>query len=196
MMDAIITYLKTKAGAHLEALVIAGVLILLGHSWLAEHDARLAAAATVQVEQTQIDGLKAQQSAVTKAATVQLVQLQAAAAKVTSAPEAIAAIAAVTPAATPTNPAPELDAVPVPDAPTKTEVNAVPLYEDLNACKQTEIKLDACVQTLNLQTRIDADKDTEIVALKKKPGFWKRVLSTAKAVGVGVGIGVVLSSKL
>ena len=55
-----------------------------------------------------------------------------------TAPEAIAALPSVTPDNTP-----PLQAEAIPDAPDRTSVLAVPLYQDLNSCKQCEVNLDA-----------------------------------------------------
>ena len=191
MKDAILTYLKTAARAHVRALVITGVVLIAGRSWLAEHDARLTADGAVKTAQLAITDLQKQQTAVAQTAKVEVIQLREAAAQVKTTPEAIAALPSVTPDATDTNPAPALNAEALPDAPGKVSVDAVPLYQDLNVCKQNAVSLNACTLELGLQKQIDTQKDVEIVALKKKPGFWHRVKETAITVGIGAGIGAV-----
>jgi hypothetical protein len=191
MKDAFVTWLKANAGKHTEAIVVAVVLFLGARLWLQEHDARLAADATVKTAQTAIADLQKQQAAVAQVAKVQIVQLQSAAAAVRTTPEAITDMPTVTPTATQSNPAPELDAEALPDAPNKVSVDAVPLYLDLNACKQDSVNLAACSKELSIQKDITTQKDVEIVALKKKPAFWHRVKETAITLGVGAGIGAI-----
>jgi hypothetical protein len=185
-MSKVSEFLKTNAGHIIGFLLLAVVVGVIGHSWLAEHDARLIADGQVKAAQAAIDTLKGQQTAVTKAAQVQVTVLQREAEAVKTAPEAIASL----PSVTPTDSAP-LQPEAIPDAPDRASVLAVPLYQDLNSCKQCTVNLDAETKKLDLQVQIDAEKDAEITTLKKKPGFWHRVGTTAKTVGVGVAIGAV-----
>jgi hypothetical protein len=175
-------FIKTNAG-HILGFLLLVVAVIVFHSWLGEHDARLVADGQVKAAQATIDTLKSQQSALTEAAKVEVTVLQKAAAEVKTAPEAIAALPSV--AVVP------IEAEAIPDAPDRTSVLAVPLYQDLNSCKQCTVNLDATTKKLNLQVEIDAEKDTEITALKKKPGFWHRVKETSITLGIGAGIGAV-----
>jgi hypothetical protein len=72
-------------------------------------------------------------------------------------------------------------------------VDAVPLFQELAQCKEDAVALASCKQVDAQKDQIISEQKTEIVALKKKPSFWKRVKSTAKAVGIGIGIGALLS---
>lgn len=188
MKATILGYLKTSAGKHVFfiALLIAG--IMLGRSWLAEHDARLTADSAVKTAQTEIATLQQQQVTATQAAKVQVIALQSQAAAVKTAPQAIAAL----PTVSADLHAETIPAEALPDAPQKVAVDAVPLYQQLNECKQTAVNLNACEINLGFEKQINADKDTEISALKAKPGFWHRVKTTAITVGIGVAVGYVL----
>lgn len=177
-MTKLLAFLKANAGHFIGAALLC-VALLGFRSWLTEHDARLVADGAVKTAQAQVATLQAQQATVTQAAKVQIVQLQAAAVAVKTAPEAIAALPLVeTPDAVKA-----LDVQTIPDSPDRVSVNAVPLYDEANSCKQTEVDGAACATKLALQVQIDEDKDEEIAALKKKPGFWKTFGKTAKVIG-------------
>lgn len=180
-MNTILNWLKANAVKHLEALAIAGALVFAGCMWLREHDARIQADAQVKTAQSAIDGLQKQQAQVAQAAKSQVVILQKEAAAVQTPAQAITALQS--PALpVPANSAP-LDVTALPSAPDKVAVSALPLFQDLNTCKQDEVNLGACTQELTIQKQIDTQKDTEITALKKKPGFWTRLVKGAKVVG-------------
>lgn len=169
---------------HILGVLVAAALLLAGHSYMAEHDARLVAEQTIKTAQTQIDGLQKQQQIAEQAGQAQIAVLQKQAAAVKTPAQAVQAIQA----------APDLSALPLnvrpaPGLPDAVTVDALPLYQELNTCKQDAVNLGVCSTKLDLQTQIDKDKDTQITALKKKPGFWKRVKTTAEVVGVGIAIG-------
>ena len=148
----LINWLKANAGRHLEALVIAGVLVVTGRLWLQEHDARLQSDAAVKTAQSTIDGLRQQQGAVEKAAKVQVTILQKQADAVRTAPEAVQSLQ--TPTAALADAVAPLDVTTVPDAPERVAVNALPLYADLNTCQQDALSLGACTKSLDLQKQI------------------------------------------
>jgi hypothetical protein len=181
-MSKVSAFLKANAGHVIGFLLLVAVVIGF-RSYMAEHDARLVADGQVKTAQATIETLKQQQNNVTKAAQVQVTVLQKEAAAVKTAPEAIASLPSVS--------AVPLEPEALPDEPLKVAVDAVPLYQELNSCKQCTVNLDASTKKMDLQLQIDAEKDTEIAALKKKPSFWRRVGTTAKTVGIGVGIGAV-----
>lgn len=187
MKQELISYLKTTAGKHVFAIALSVVAIISFRSYMAEHDARLIADQQVKAAQSQIDTLQKQQVQADKAAKIQVVRLQAKAAEVKTAPEAIAALPSVS--------VEQLKARALPDAPSAVSVEAVPLYQELNKCKQDAVNLGACSVKLDLQQKIDADKDVQITALKKKPGFWHRVKSTAITLGIGAAAGYVLTHR-
>lgn len=168
------------------AAIIAAFLLLAGHSWLQEHDARLLAEATVKQSEAQITVLQAQQKQVDAAAKVKVTALQNRAEEVKTAPEAIAALPEVTDA--------PLKPEPLPDAPDAVKVDAVPLYQALNTCDQDKTNLEACAAKLGDEQKITVQKDAEIEALKKHPGFWHRLGRGAKVTlcaGAGGGLGFV-----
>jgi hypothetical protein len=71
----------------------------------------------------------------------------------------------------------------------KVQVDIQPLVEQLGKCKEDAIELGACRQdTINLDA-IVFEKEREIKALHNKPGFWHRLASDAKKVGIGVAVG-------
>lgn len=173
--------IKTHLPTHVGYLVIIGVVLFAGRLWLREHDARLRADVQVKAAQATIDGLEKQQSAVAETAKSQVIVLQKEAADVKTPAQAVKAITA---------PAPDLnaetapmDAEVLPDAPERVSVNALPLFRALNSCKQDAVNLQACTGELDIQKRITAQKDVQIVALKKRPGFFHRLGKAAKVIG-------------
>jgi hypothetical protein len=167
-------WLKANAGKHIEALIIAGALVFFGRLWLQEHDARLQADAADKTAETTIASLQKQQTQVTQAAKIQVVQLQAAAQAVQTPAEAFKALPEVEPV--------PLHADTLPTEPERATVDVLPLYQTLNACKQDAVNLAACTTTLDLEKRITTQKDVEITALKKKPNFFHRLGKVAKVV--------------
>lgn len=181
MKDAILNYLKSRASKHVLGIVVAAGVVLAGHSWLAEHDARMIAEQTVKAVQTNIDSLQKQSQIVQQAGQVQIAALAKQAAAVKTPAQAIQAIPTIADAPLNVRPAPGL-----PDAVT---VDALPLFQELNACKQTAVGLGVCTTRMDLQTKIDADKDQQITALKQKPAFWKRTKTTAEVLAIGAALG-------
>jgi hypothetical protein len=181
MKDLIINYLKTSASGHVLGIILAAAAVLLGHSWLTEHDARMVAEQTVKTAQTQIDSLAKQSQVAAQVGQQQIAALVKQAAAVKTPAQAVQAIPALSDVPLNVRPAPGL-----PDAVT---VDALPLFDELNKCKQTAVGLGVCTTRLDLQGKIDADKDTQITALKHKRGFWANVKTTAITVGIGAAIG-------
>lgn len=177
-----IPYLKT----HIVYVVVIAIGLIAFHSWLSEHDARLAADQTVKVSEARVADLQQQIAAVNAAAQkqVQVIVKQIEAVKTPA--QAIAAIPTLTSA--------PLNSRPAVDSPTAVTVEAIPLAQELASCKVDRINLTACTANLQTETAIVAQKDVEIVALKKKPGFWKRLLATVKTLGIGIGVGVSLAA--
>ena len=180
----ILAWIKTNGGKHIWAIAIAAALILGGRLWLAEHDASLQADATVKAAQAQIDALKSQRTTIAKAAQLQVTVLQKQADAVKTAPEATAALQQDAEVKTAL---PSLAVLP--DSPGKVQVDALELFKGVNKCEQDSIQLGACVKELDIQTQIDTKKDEQITALKKKPGFWKRMGKAAKVIGCAAGGG-------
>lgn len=154
-------------------------------SWRAEHDARLVAETKIVAAEANIKHLEEDVVAITAERDSKLLVLQQQKKTVTTPAAAIAAI-------------PDLSTVPltvhpVPDDLTRVSVDAMQLFTELNSCKQTEVKLEACEATSSKTAEIITQKDAEIVALKKKPRFWKRVGGQLKSglfwTSLGVAIG-------
>lgn len=176
-MNAILTWIKNNAGKHVEAIVIAGALVLAGRVYLQEHDARLKADAEVKTAQSTIADLQAQQNAVAKDTAAKLAPLQAQAKAVQTPAQAVAAVTA--PSWEPV----QLQAEAIPDAPERVSVEALPLFQNENECQQNAVNLTACQKTLDLQKQIDGQKDAEIAAYKKRPSFLSRLGHAAKVTG-------------
>lgn len=181
-----IQWLKDNASKHIEALVIAGALVFFGRMYLQEHDARLQADTQVKAAQTAIDSIQKQAAALQAVASQKVVVLQKEAATVKTPEEAVQVVTTPERLATV---APPLDVKPeaLPGDPGRVSVEALPLYQDFSTCKQCSVELDATKQALDLQKAVDKDKDVQITALKKKPGFGQRMLKGLKVIGCAAG---------
>lgn len=178
-------YLKKFALTHITYLVIIGIALIGFHSWQTEHDARLLASQQAKVAEATISGLQQQIVATNAAATKQVQVITKIVRDVQTPAQAVAAIPQLTDA--PLNPAPAPN-------PTQVSVDAIPLVQILAQAKQDSIELGACRSNETADQQIIAQKQTEIVALKKKPSFWHRVGGTLKIAGIGVGIGIALGA--
>lgn len=160
-----------------------GVLLLaLGFlSWLREHDARILAEQTIKASESRVDSLQAQADSADRSAKTQIAALKKQAAAVQTPAQAIAEIPKLTDL--------PLNSRPVPELPSAVQVDALPLFQALTECKSTAVQLAACSTKLDLSQKIEAEKDTQITALRKPGGFWKRFGTTLKDVGIGVAIG-------
>jgi len=182
-VNTILTWLKTNAGSHLLGIALVAVGLLGFRAYLAEHDARLIADGEIANAQTVIAGLQAKQADVTKTAATAVKVLQKTAAQVKTPEQAVSLMPEVT-----TVP---INAVITPNEPGRATVDALPLYTDLNQCRQDAVSLQACQDVAELQKAVDAQKDVEISALKAKPSFWKRFGKSLKIVGcAGAGAAV------
>lgn len=179
---------KHWALSHAVWIAAIAIALVMGHSLLAEHDARLLADAQIKVSETQIKDLQAQIVQTNAAAAAKVQVITKIVHDVQTAPQAVAAVPQLTDVA--------LNARVTPDNPAQIAVDAIPFVNLLAQAKTDSIKLAACTDNLKSETAIVAQKDVQIVALKKKPAFWKRVEGTAKAVGIGVGIGFLLAGHL
>jgi hypothetical protein len=171
---------------HLVWVVGIAVALVIGHSYLAEHDARLLADAQIKISEANVKALT-DQIAATNAAAAQKVQV------VTKIVHDAATPAQVVEAV------PQLTDVPLhtriaPDNPVQVSVDALPFINILGQAKTDAINLAACQENLKTETAIVDVKQTEIAALKRKPSFWKRLSGTAKTVGIGIGIGLFLGA--
>lgn len=173
---------------HAYYLGLVAVAVLLGYSWLKEHDQRLLADQQVRTAQVQINSLQQQiadrdkQAQQTVAPIIKIIH------DTVTVPEAIKQIPniVVQPLKTPIVSALN-NAVLIP------EPDVLPIFDQLADDKVCRPLLAAAQQNELDQTGIIKQKDDQIVALKKKPGFWKRVGGVAKQVGIGIGIGVLVA---
>jgi hypothetical protein len=159
---------------HVPALAVAGVLVFGGRFALMEHDARVKADSATAAAEANVKTLQSQQATVTKTAETRVIVLQQKAAAVDTPAKAIAALPEA---------APEIKPLALPDAPDRVSVEADPLFQDLNQAAQTKVELEACTDNLALQKQIDAEKDIEVKAEKKKPGFFHRLGKGLAVVG-------------
>lgn len=180
-----LTWIETYARTHIFYLVLIAGAVFGAHVWLQEHDARVKADSVIKQQEVLVATLQEQITA----------NDAQAAAKVKTVVKIVHD--AVTPAQV-VQVAPTLTDVPLhtrlaTDNPSQVSIDALPFVALLGQAKVDAVNLAACTVDLKAEKDIVVAKDTEIVALKKKPNFFKRVLGVAKAVGVGVGIGVLLS---
>lgn len=179
-----IQYLKT----HVFYVALLLVLLVAGRSWLLEHDARLLSDQQAKISDSRVQALYQQIEANKAAAHAAIDTLQKQAAAVKTASQAIIAIPDVSTLS--------LNSRPLPDNPNQVAVDAIPLYQTLNQCKQDAVELNACKANAKLTTEQLTEKDTEIKALKKPKKFWSRVGSTLKTGGVGVILGIAIKAAL
>lgn len=201
---------KTWFLTHWFWLIFIGLGLVFAHSWLTEHDARLQADAQVKVSEANvavlqkqvvsndadIASLKQQMAQSDAEARKQVETLTALVASVRTTPQAAKGIAQMT----------DDKVQPVAQANGDVVIpqpQVIPLFQELAQGKEDAVNLQACKADLVTQQAITAktqdsltaeqgivkEKDTEIVALKKKPGFWHRVCSTLKQVGIGLVVG-------
>lgn len=177
-----LNYLKT----HLFYVILIAVGIFAFHAWLQEHDQRVEAQTTVRESAARVKDLEAQVTAVKTAADAKVKQLQTAAQAVKTPSQAIAAIPDVSNL--------PLNIRPLPD--NSVSVDPVQLYQELAACRVTEVKLDACQKTAELKEGVIKEKDNTITALKRKPGFWKRLGGQAKSGSIFISVGIAIAKVL
>ena len=199
-----IAYLKQYASTHLFYLIVIGISLLAFRSWQQEHDARLLAEqqikssdAAVKVSEQQISSLEKQITANDQRSAQQIASLGkliAAAKTPQQAAAEIPQVATNLPSAVVVEPDQSI-AFPKEDV--------LPLFQDLADGKVAAVKLAQCQTDYSAEQQIAAQKDsqlkqkdTEIAALKKPKGFWRRFGGTVKQVGIGIGIGIALGGHL
>lgn len=183
-----LTWLEAYAKTHLFYIILIVVGVVSFRVWLQEHDARVAAENVVKQQEAVVVDLKSQivtanQQAAQKVQVVQRVVKEA-----VTPSQVVASI--------PTLTGLPLETRQIPGNPVDVAVAAQPLMQLAGEAKTAEIQLAACQQVSGLKDQELTAKDAEIVALKKKPSFLKRVVGIAKEVGVGVGIGLLISGHL
>ncbi len=166
-------YLKTHAFYII--LILVGLVAF--RSWLQEHDARLQSLQDVKLAEVTVQSLQAQIKATDAAASRAQATLAAKVKAVKTPAQAIAAIPDVS-----TLP---LNTRPVPGDPTAVQVDVLPLFQELAACRSDAIALTACTKDLESEKGIVTQKEVEITALKAKPRFWSRVKHELKTAVTG-----------
>lgn len=172
---------------HLFYWIIGALALLFANSWLHEHDARLLADQQKKQSEAVVSDLRAQIAA---RATQTVAAKQVIIREVHDAKTPEQQIALIPKLA-------EIPLEPVKLSDDTVQVDTLPLIEQLAKCKEDAIELGACRQdTINLDA-IVFEKQREITALQKKPGFWHQLGSAAKKVGIGVviGAGLVLAER-
>ena len=186
MLTKFITDHKAWLLSHLIWIVGVAIALVGIHAWIGEHDARIASDAQIKISEATVASLQAQIVATNAAAAQKVQVITKIVHDVATPPEAIAAVPQLTDV--------PLNARLIPNNPVQISVDYLPLIDLLGQAKVDKTNLDACTVDLQNETAIVTAKQTEIVALKKKPSFWKRVGGVAKAVGVGIGIGMLLQA--
>lgn len=181
-------YLRVHLGYIVLILIAAIATHVIFATWRAEHDARLVSEVKVHAAEDQVKSLQQQMQDRDAATAQQISALRRQADAVKTPTQAIAAI-------------PEVSNVPLnarvlPDNPMQVGVDAVPLFQELSACREQSVTLGACQANLKDTQSVVVQKDAEVVALKKKPGFWHRLGSGAKKLAIGVAVGLVLRGAL
>jgi len=179
---------------HTSYLIIGIVLALGGyigvHSWIQEHDARLLAQQQEKISETVVKNL--QQQIADRDAGAK--QAQAVIVKVvhdTKTPEQAAqnlpqVVTAPLPVPVVTQPSGDWL---VPKA------DVLPIFTQLADDKICRSQLDTTTKDLSDTKAIVVQKDAEITVLKKPKGFWGRLKTTTKDIGIGLGIGFALGHK-
>ncbi len=161
--------------SHLIWIVAVSVALVLGHSWMAEHDARLLADAQIKASEVTIKNLQDHQAATDAAATQKVQTIVKVVHDAVTPAQVVAALPQVD-----AQIATDLSAHTAPDNPTAVEVNAPALIDVVGDLKTSQVQLGACQSDLADEKNIVVQKDTEITALKRKPSFWARVKSHGK----------------
>lgn len=172
--------------SHIVWIVAVSAALFFGHIALQNHDATLAANATIKASQDTIAQLK-QQIAQTDAAAASKVQTIV---KVVHDAQTPAQVVQALPQIDP-NIAAALNARVAPDM-SNIVVAPQPLLQVVGDLEASKIQLGACQSDLTKEQGIEQAQTVEITALKKKPKFWNRVGSTLKVAGIGVGIGIII----
>lgn len=180
-----ISWLENYAKTHLFYIILIVGGAIAFRVWLQEHDARIAADNVAKQQEVLVAGLKQQIEATQVQAAQQVKVVKQVVAKASTSSDVVAILPTLTPF--------PLNTRPVPTSPLDVQVEALPLLQLAGDDKETHIELEACQQVGELKDKQLTAKDVEITALKKKPGFFRRVVGVAKAVGVGVGIGLLLT---
>lgn len=161
--------------------VVAACLLIGGYCWLQEHDQRIKAEELVKASMIRIAVVEREKVQIQDATDAKVQTIQKRSALIRTAPQAIAAMPTVTNA--------PLNARPLPDMPTAVAVEALPLFQELAACRVTEARLSGCTELRTKDTAILTEKDVQIKALKSKGSVWKRIEHTVEILAIGAAVG-------
>ena len=174
-------HLKIYAKTHIFYIVIIAISVIAFRTWLSEHDARVKAEITVKEAETAIKTLQDHQAATDAAATQKVQVITKIVHDAATPTQVVAALPQVD-----TQIAAQLNARPLPEDPAAVAVNAAVLIQIVGDLKTSQIQLGACQSNLADEKNIVTEKDKEIAALKRKPGFWARIKSHGKWAIVGM----------
>jgi hypothetical protein len=183
----IATIITTEVKTHLAYLVLIAVGIVGFHYWNAEHTQRIIAEQTIKASQQTIQTLQ-QQIVATNAQAAQKVQVITKIVHDLGPAPTPAQVVAVVPQLTNA----PLNARVAVDNPAQVSVDAVPFATLLVQAATDHVNLAACTSNLTAETAIVAQKDVQIVALKKKPSFLKRVEHGLEIFGAGALVTIIL----
>lgn len=162
-----------------------GVLVLsvVSVCWLRDHDARIRAEQHNRESDARIATLEQDKAAALQAGKEAKAALQKKAAEVKTPAQAIAAIPDMSDI--------PLSARPLPDMPTAVAVEALPLFQELNKCKQNAVDLGTCQLTYGAEQKENAELKGQVETLKKAQGggFFQRMKRCAVRGGIGAGAG-------
>lgn len=199
-----LNYLKQYASTHLFYIVIIGIALVAFRSWMGEHDARLLADqqikqsdAAVKASEQEISVLKQEMAANNEKYARDLASLEKTIAAVRTPAQAAKQIPQLVPHLP----------VPIATQPDNSisfpKEDVLPLFSELAEGKTCAVKLAQCQANYDSEQKIVeqkdaqiAEKDKTITAIRKPKGFWRRVGSTLKQVGIGVAIGATLGARL
>lgn len=177
--------MKTHIGYWVAGVMIAILATFAVRSWLAEHDARLAADLTTAEAKAQVKQLNIDMATIIADKDQLIAGLKKQRAEVKTPQQAIAAI-------------PTLVDVPINLRPDPTDASritadALPLFQQLNQCKQDAVELNSCKLVSDKKDEIIKIDEQTIAALKKKPSFWKRMTGSLKSAGFWTSAGIIIA---
>lgn len=193
-------------------LVFIAIGIISFYSWLQEHDARLQSDAAVKVAQSNVTALQSQIASNNQ--TITQLQAQMAQNDLRTQQQLQTMQTLIQSVKTPQQAATAIPELTDNKVQPVTRANgdlvipqsqAVPLFQELAQGKSDALSLATCKSDVTTETQVAQAKDktitddegiitqknNEIAALKKKPGFWHRVGSVLKQVGIGFATGYV-----
>jgi hypothetical protein len=171
---------KTWILSHCIWIVAVAVALTMGHAWLREHDQRLAVESSLKSSQAQIQTLQQQITTAQQQAQIKVQTVTKIVHDTTTTTQAVKAIPQVTDV--------PLNTRQAVDNPLQVSVDALPLVSDLGELQTDKAQLSACQITVTADAGIIKQKNDQIVLLKKKPPFLKRVENRLREFGEDAAI--------